>query len=487
VTNTSLLASKGVLRVDVDGRDVATQPDQTPLNLEPNAVAASQLSLPPQPGGTHVMTLRYMRDTGESLTVPHGPTGVTSVPKYEDAGSAPLTLIVIVDDDRDGIDDATERALLENFRPYFLFSHDDRDEELRPTDPWWYIQRSELLPNGNENGSPNVPLETLRDNPAAVIIDQSKWGSSDITKNPAQSDFHINPRHSVPGISGDDPAYQGNPWPAPDQPHNIGLYGHVVPVRLTDPYSYDFQKTYAGDAQGDVYYKVEYWQFFGYNGAHKTANLGDHEGDWTSVQLIVDPRHNNLPTSVFHFAHGLLFRFDITSQNNARTNVFQGPDGDVKEWKGINYDFKSQSLDLSHLVLGGWPPRIETDFQGLAKAQNNILRMYKDPVTGEFTHPVVYIENGTHEFFPSPAWSYYGAPNHNGDAEHYLTSTPPNLGEVEFPLNEDRATNIILRYNGIWGTFNNNNDPPPGPILHKNWLWPASSSIRWLIKTPLGF
>ncbi|MDB6101928.1 MAG: hypothetical protein JWO52_1927 [Gammaproteobacteria bacterium] len=52
-----------------------------------------------------------------------------------------------------------------------------------------------------------------------------------------------------------------------------------------------------GSATGNVFYKIEYWQFFCYNGAHTTSNLGDHEGDWISVQLIVDPHNNRSPAS----------------------------------------------------------------------------------------------------------------------------------------------------------------------------------------------
>lgn len=109
-----------------------------------------------------------------------------------------------------------------------------------------------------------------------------------------------------------------------------------------------------------------------------------------------------------------MFRFDITPQNNTRTSVFHGTDGDTKEWKGINYDFQSQSLGLSHLVLGGLPPKIENDHKAIAKAQNDVLRMFKDPTTGEFTHPVAYIEHVTHEFYPSEAWNYYMAAQGHG-------------------------------------------------------------------------
>jgi hypothetical protein len=192
------------------------------------------------------------------------------------------------------------------------------------------------------------------------------------------------------------------------------------------------------------------------------------------VQLLVDPRTNQV-VSVFHYAHGMEFRFDLGSAiksepiDNDNTLQFEGPN------YGTDIDLVSH--DLKFTVNQGQ----------LLKAQNHILRLARDPVTGEPTHPVVYVEYGTHEFWPSPYWNYYYAPRHAGDSQYsYLTSTPPNLGEVEHPLAEHRAGLVILRFNGLWGTYSHRNSPPPGPPLHKQWTWPASSSIRWQLHN-LGY
>jgi hypothetical protein len=92
---------------------------------------------------------------------------------------------------------------------------------------------------------------------------------------------------------------------------------------------------------------------------------------------------------------------------------------------------------------------------------------------------VVYIEYGTHEYWPSEKWSYEYVPKHGGDSYKYLTANPQNLGEVEHPrINE---AEIILRFNGYWGAYGNHNDPPPGPALHKTWVWPATSTLRCII------
>jgi hypothetical protein len=144
-------------------------------------------------------------------------------------------------------------------------------------------------------------------------------------------------------------------------------------------------------------------------------------------------------------------------------------DGDIKEYRGLNYIKYGTELNLSDLDTSNAPPKIIINDDEVAKAQNNLVRFFKDPQTREFSHPVVYIENGSHEFYPSENWTYYGSPNHNGKSYHYLTSTPPNLGEIDYPLHETDEADVVLWFNGYWGAYGNYNDPPPGPVLHKNW------------------
>ncbi|MEO6315063.1 MAG: hypothetical protein ABIU63_07605 [Chitinophagaceae bacterium] len=391
------------------------------------------------------------------------------------------------DNDQDGIPDALERQLLERFRPFFKFSNDGGDDNFRPADIWWYLTKSEMLTNGDENSSACISNRSLASNPLVLLFDKNapcaKFKSDDITQNPTQTGYHINPVNNVNG-EGNDPGRHGNDWNTVKASKRTGLYGHVTSIRLSSRFVFSFDQINNGSLTGNRFYKIEYWQFFGYNSANKTGDIGDHEGDWASVQLIYDPTAN-LVRSIFHFAHGLLFRFDLTPANTARIQLARTPAGMVKEFDGVN--FTGQDLELSHLVLGGIPPKIVVDQNQVARAQNNMVRVLQDGSTKEFSHPVVYIENGTHEFFPTEKWKYYGAPNHNGESFNYLTNTPPNLGEAEFPLNEDRAAQVILKFNGFWGTYGKYNDPPLGPILHKNWLWPATSSVRWLITKQLGF
>ena len=73
----------------------------------------------------------------------------------------------------------------------------------------------------------------------------------------------------------------------------------------------------------------------------------------------------------------------------------------------------------------------------------------------------MYVEHGAHEFWPTEAWAFDDAPNHDGDDadRSYLAAPPPNLGEVEAP-SEVAEARLVLHYNGRWGAFSHKNDPP---------------------------
>lgn len=382
------------------------------------------------------------------------------------------------DRDGDGIDDRVETALLTRFRPYWMFSNDGGDENLAPADAAWYLARSELLATGSEDDADKHRVVTntaLAADPNAVLVLSGPFGSADVAINPRFSGYHINPIEHLKGQP-DNSGRKGEPWNVVLAEKNTGLYGHVVPVRLTDPDNFDLNRVPQVSDAGDVYYKIEYWQLFGYNDAHHDY-IGNHEGDWASLQVLYDPRKDQ-PIAVYHFAHGILFRFNL-DQARQTTEYRLNEDGNVRELRGAGF---TANLTLSHL---GGHANIDRDEAQIGRAQNAILRLLQDPATREYCHPVAYISHGTHELFPSEYWSYYGDPNHNGKSYHYLTNTPPNLGEVRWPIATSLGARVVLRYNGYWGTFSRLNTPPEGPALHANWTWPADAqSIA--IRTAVG-
>lgn len=303
----------------------------------------------------------------------------------------------------------------------------------------------------------------------SLLLSISKNGQfSNIKTDPRRTNLYINPNNSA--------GRPGNPWSEVLATKNIGLYGHVTPICLGASGSYNRFAAFAASSctSSTLFYKIEYWQFFGFNSNDLPANAGDHEGDWDTIQIIYRP--GSTPTSgqistVLYYAHGKEMAFDISSQIGSSLME----NGSVLELRGSQYNAPVPDLSA---------PGAE------AAARNHVLRLFKDPSTGQFSHPLVFVERGGHEFWPSPFWSYIGTQKHGGDdtAHSYLTITPPNLGEVEHPMNEYILTNEILQYNGYWGAYSVsirpwlNTNPPPGPALHYQWTWPWTSGIRRILQ-----
>jgi len=378
---------------------------------------------------------------------------------------AEIVPVITLDADNDGLSDVVENGLLQRFSPFYKFSYDDTltavfhapgSEPYRPTDAIWYIKHSDLIKYADETEAPEVfDRDVLRLAPSRILeanIEGEDWGPSDITENQKKTKYCLNIHNPYrDGFESED----GFDWPEVMRLGNIGLYGHVVPY--------------------GQYCKIEYYQFFGYNSSTQNSNIGDHEGDWCTVQLIYSPETDRI-VRVLHYAHGKEMSFDTSLTNDELTFDADG-DGifEIKELRGPNYD--TSDIDIANSGQQ-W------------MAYNNVVRFYRDPVTGDYTHPIVYIENSSHEFWPSPYWTYktyvagigFESPSHAGGdtyrgmPKQYLTRSVPNMGEVEYPLSEE--TEIIMRYNGKWGAYNIYNPNPPGPALHWEWTWPLTSSLR---------
>jgi len=473
LTNETILRSSGTLSVALDNKPIAVQRTLPQIDLPPQGMAEGQFSLPQILPGDHTVSVRYSRYTGGTLNVPDGPTAVKTTAQTEDGGSADVSFHIILDQDLDGIDDHEEKRLLETYRPYFKFSTDGAQEHYNPTDVLWYISHSNLMPGGNLDDSPIFTNATLAADPFALLSANvqdhdhfctrspaGEWAcNSDLTKNARRTNYRVNPLENVGG-EGDYPGRHGNPdWSFIKSKGNVGLYGHVVP-----------------DAIHHLI-KIEYWQFFGYNNANQLQSYTDHEGDWTTVQLLYDPNGKTI-VSVTMYAHGREIPFSLG--NIKPIQITDNGGLSVAEYRDpVRYN-------ISDINMRNRPA-------GEDMCKQNLLRVFTGASGTEF-HPVVYIEYGAHEFWPSEHWVFieviggidYHTPAHNGLSYAFLTATPPNLGEVEHPLAENSAAKIILRFNGLWGTWSKSNEPPQGPPLHNQWTWPADSSIRWQLPQDLG-
>lgn len=405
-------------------------------------------------------------------------TGHFRPPVCEIGGGASAVLPIDVsldpqtasDQDGDGIPDLVEAALLERFRPYFRFTDDD---DYRPTDAEQYIRLSELHGRGRQ-GEDTVVFGNadLRDAPERVLFELT-----DLNKTPAQTSFKINPLAKVEGNESDEPGRHGSSWSEVESRRNIGLYGHVAPLRLpSEAWSCESRWNFAaGSASDPLYYVVEYWQFFGFNDSG-SFGIGQHEGDWTAVRLLVRPPPagaigpgGNVDltrlalVAVMHYAHGLEWRFDLASATRATEAE---DDGKVQELRGPH---AGETVFVGATPGLGVNKQCETYVQS---GQNNRLRLYQDDDTKLFTHPVVYVEKGSHEFWPTEDGDFVGAASHSGrGSHHFLAATPPNLGEVEAPT---AAGRVIAVFNGRWGKDTSaGGDPAQGPPLHDQWTYPA--------------
>jgi hypothetical protein len=360
--------------------------------------------------------------------------------------------VPVLDRDQDGIPDDKERELLDKYRPELLYA---RGENYRPCDAIWYVRHSELKPGADEGASNVISRDVLRADPSRLLTANksgSHLGPSDITRNPRRTGYCLNPFNKY--RDGYEPG-DGYDWPDIFRLGNVGVYGHVVPWRN--------------------YYEISYWLFYGYNNSEAWMDIADHEGDWESVHLLIDPATGWLVKG-FHCAHGSEMAFDFSVQGISRVMVNTAV-GSVVEFRGPNYDTSNFNM------------RTNTD-----RACNNLVRFHRDPDTGDYTHVMVYVERNTHGSWPSEHWTYkvrvagrdYSAPPHPGNANMFLSKNPPNLGEVEHPLSDDAR--IILRYNGRWGAYRGHaadaagTDTPPGPQFHWQWVWPRESHLSGLRK-----
>ncbi|MDP9089325.1 MAG: hypothetical protein M3O26_11390 [Pseudomonadota bacterium] len=426
-TNYPFAAVQGSLVLSVDGH-VVTNPQLPALGeLAPSQNVSGEFELPGfSSAGSHHVSLAF-----ELSPIAGSGNGATF-------GRADVTVSVVdLDVDKDGLDDLVERNLLDKFRPYYVFSS---GEDYRPADAIDYLRHSSLLTEGysilapQPHKAPIVPEKDLSADPSKIFV-WSTWPN--IAKS---SNFQLTHCKSLYWISPESSVQHGSDWGTVQTVGNIGLYGHVTWNRNT-PNLVD----------------IEYWQFYGYNKANFTT-IGDHQGDWESVVVTVDPNKPDQIVYVTHYVHGAAIQFKsfpypLPTQpaNSTGRITFHGP----------NYLDIAVDLDLS-------------DSSSLKIAQDAVVEVMCQQLF--CTHPVVYIENGTHASWPQTGWKWPDVPKHDGKGPAFLTTTPPNLGEPSNPMTETPFAYEILNYSGMWGAYSQsvnagklgkvNTNPPHGPALH---------------------
>jgi len=338
-----------------------------------------------------------------------------TTPSRADEPHSPLPLpaesAVPADQDGDGIDDATEDRLLEAFSPYYLFA---KGEEYLPSDPLYQIRHARVLMAN--------PLASAESAFAKPIVVESCSG---IAEDPAKilsctqppADLHQTRGAMTVALDLED-ARRGDPGSGRKgdwdylKSHSSGLYGHVVPAQ-------------------DGRYKIEYWQFFPYS----TTASGGVEGDWKALELWYNPTSRMLE-KICHSVGDKKLCMDLTQSRPVALG------GEFYEYRGGNYS--ANPAPVSATSKERYP----------AAYQNNAVRFYRAP--DGTMHPLVYLQRGSHDFWPTPSGALEGEQAaHGGDGESYLNAAKGsaiNLGELSSPSPDSMdPQGIVLRYAGTWG------------------------------------
>lgn len=402
------------------------------------------------------------------------------------------------DRDGDGILDVRESQLINRFRPYLRFTDSGGPESNRPVDPVTFLKESSLvifdtghtlIPNAQLAATPTLAVTSLLGGPPANIL-LGFGPDPSFTSCP-----NIQPEAAVALHPSGSSWQSGADWSVVMSNKNVGMFAHVSPFVPDSP------ADLPGDHSGGVAtcartysckdpsgksttcpvippttykttckhcIKIEYYQFFAYNNAHH-AGIADHEGDLSIVTLVYDSDQDKA-VAVSHWIHGMEVRYDLQHPASLCTkkalwsNQPPGPQNTQLTCTGVNNHFQNPEL------MGG--ANFST-VEDLWQAQNNEVSFANDPANpNTFEHPIVYVEYGSHEFWPTTRWTVYAAPSHAGnDFSHsYLAENIPNLGEIEHPLFGDEGQ-ILVEFSGRWGASNGLNPSSPGPSLHTTWNW----------------
>jgi hypothetical protein len=507
VTNKSPQTLQGITAVTFKGQLLQDLDPQTVVTLTPGQIYVGSVWVNALPGGDAAFAAEFRAPFRCTGLIAAGDARCEGGQTY---ATADLFVAIPPDQDMDRMSDDLENTLLATYTPLMLYSQDHGQQEpYAPIDVVDYVRASSLT--SSESGISSVANSKLKIAPTLILNpgpDLTELGGtiySDKALSPLPRNLFLSPSST---------AKSGSSWDLIRQRRNVGLYGHVTSVTLSQitdqDVAADLTMTFGDRIKSDQsLYKIEYWQFFGYSHDFELPSyaipglvfgfpavcgffvpacllwpelaglvgdpdtVADHDGDWCTVQLFIDPQESSPDKAIlaiYHYAHGLRFGFpDIQAAASATGPKMPFPIAnplyDIEELQGKNHG-AAVSLPRS----GGAATQ---DFQN---AQSNAVQLARDTTSHLYVHPVVYVEWGGHEFWPTSGWSLEGASKHGGDGGvgySYFAAAPVNLGEIEFPMPGD-AAQLITSFAGYWGKFGGFaylNPPPQGPPMHRQWQW----------------
>lgn len=375
------------------------------------------------------------------------------------------------DTDGDGLQDSFEQQLLNTYRPWLYYDH---DEPVWPCSATWFVQHSRLIDTAS-SACQEIPQSQLQANPR-LVLNAGTWTTT--------------ARGSGLKIDIVDGARTGQFADNPELSANVPIYGHVVALSDSPGSSVSYRITNNNvQTFGSGYTLVQYWMLFPYNDYHGFDRLehcwcvfgcclndiGDHEGDWVWIDILIN-NATNTPEFVAYHHHG---DRNIWPSVRPWNTVEIGPDGGPVIYleKGVHECWPTAGE--GHGISS---PLFDLVFQGLGDIVS-VLDTLRALIAQD---PELAIEP------------------HQGNGVRYRPSTVINLGEAGRPMQQatqeaQTDCDLVLLFNGEWGDFtgpspvDEGTTNPPGPVNQgvvdlgcvSNWPFPfpangPSGGVIWV-------
>jgi hypothetical protein len=345
---------------------------------------------------------------------------------------------------------SSEIALVERFRPYFKTSmNGSYIENYRPASWQWFVDRVSFV-SGYKSSTPSgcAGNGTADDWPNGQVLldgasltaqlysvlatypyaDVRKFLPNDVDPPDEGYAMHLDQSSSRTGEDWDSVVHQRH-----------GLYAHVelTPDANLKPEQWMIN--------------IEYTIFWAYN----EALCSHHNGDITTLVVVYDPTRD-LPVRVTYSMHGYALEiFPVGSPEDFTYDLLPG-----RDQAGNALSVFAMRVNI--------PSTLSYQQGGSAHSPGlSFVRLAQDPVSRQYTHPVVYVEQGSHEFWPNETGALTAAPQHNGNGFSFLPDNYPVLD-----TSDNSPDHFFLFLNGKFGS------DPHSIMLHRTWFWPEGRQIE---------
>jgi hypothetical protein len=350
-------------------------------------------------------------------------------------------------------------------RPFYCFSNEDTNggsgggpEYYAPCSWQWLYNRS-VFKDGHGSSTP------LNPNNFHIVTDSSNVNG--INGAPPNRD-------AIVELQNIDTNKIGEPWP--DVSNGDGFYCHVTYLG-TAPVA-------DSDIHGTNVFNLEYWTLFAYNRFIGTdqlprpvcqalgigADCGNHPADLIVIQMVYSEKCQAV-TRLSFVQHGFgLDIFDVPEYN---------PEGDPDDsLPGVDANGNDIRIPRRYVKFDK-EYRKGCDCPYFTSAENYGYFTSSNGAHGGYTHPMIFLENGSHEPWPNDYrpddtnGGLTGAQNHSGQCYSFMPKNitllddyHPNLNAPVDPKNNPADITPFMYFAGHLGGVP---DGPNAIQCHKFW------------------